>query len=495
MLSKFNHMPIGRRIILGFMIPIVISALVLYVTWVSIQTISASARAVAQDQEEAMRFQQVLEACVNGETSSRGFLITGNEAFLEPMRLGREQLDRVSVDLRRRLTDPQQFQKWGEVERLIRTEWLPYHYRLISRRRAATPATLPGVHATVAQGQGKRYMDSIRSGVSELRAMTEVKLRAHMADQVRAADQIIAVVLGGAAATIVSGLLMAFLIARSCEQAIGGAVNAISSTSTQIAASVTEHERTASLQAASVSETTATMDELEASFQQAGDVADTAAERARIAMELADEGNQTVHETLERMRSLQERVGAIADQILRLSEQTAQIGAITTFVSDLANQTNLLALNAAVEAARAGEHGRGFAVVAAEIRKLADQSKQSAERIHGLVADIQHTTNSTVMVTEEGSKTVAAGMQRAESTAQTFNELADALNVLYESAQQSSLGLRQQITAVRQVVEAMETMNAGARETAAGVAQTKTGIDRLQDTALSLNTLVKNGRA
>jgi len=176
--------------------------------------------------------------------------------------------------------------------------------------------------------------------------------------------------------------------------------------------------------------------------------------------------------------------------ILRLSEQTNQIGNITILVSDLANQTNLLALNAAVEAARAGEHGRGFAVVAAEIRKLADQSKQSAERIRALVADTQSATNHAVMATEEGTKTVQATIQQSHMAAMAFDELAQALDALHESAQQSSLEIRQQIAAVGQVVAAMDALSAGARETASGISQTKIGIDRIQESTVDLREIV-----
>ncbi|MGD1717232.1 methyl-accepting chemotaxis protein [Dapis sp. BLCC M172] len=93
----------------------------------------------------------------------------------------------------------------------------------------------------------------------------------------------------------------------------------------------------------------------------------------------------------------------MAQQITRLSEQTNQIGNISQLVGDLANQTNMLALNAAVEAVRAGEHGKGFGVVASEIRKLADESRKSAEKIYTLVADIQTSINSTVLATEAGT--------------------------------------------------------------------------------------------
>ncbi len=89
---------------------------------------------------------------------------------------------------------------------------------------------------------------------------------------------------------------------------------------------------------------------------------------------LTEGGTQAVQQTLKGVTTLKEQVNEIANAIIRLSEQTRQIGTISSLVGDLANQTNMLALNAAVEAARAGEHGKGFGVVATEIRKLADQS-------------------------------------------------------------------------------------------------------------------------
>jgi methyl-accepting chemotaxis protein len=137
--------------------------------------------------------------------------------------------------------------------------------------------------------------------------------------------------------------------------------------------------------------------------------ADVSATRGRHALALTEEGTGAVKHTLGGMSSLKETIEVIAEQILRLSKQTSQIGHITNLVSELANQTNLLALNAAIEAARAGEHGKGFAVVSAEIHKLADQSKKSAERIHTLVLDIHNATNATVMATEEGTKTIVEG--------------------------------------------------------------------------------------
>ena len=285
-------------------------------------------------------------------------------------------------------------------------------------------------------------------------------------------------------------LSLGILLSISLSKPINSAVSSIASTSAEMAAMVEQYERVTSQQAAAVSETTATMDELEASFRQSAEQAEVAATRARQALTLTEEGTSAVNQTLEGMSSLKSKVEAIAEQILRLSEQTSQIGNITNLVSELANQTNLLALNAAVEAARAGEHGKGFAVVAAEIRKLADQSKKSAERINTLVLDIQNATNATVMATEEGTKTVEVGTRLTHRTAEVFDGLAESITNVSESSQQTLLNVKQQVAAVRQVVEAMDAINNGSKETASGILQTRIGVQQLNDAAQSLQIIV-----
>jgi len=185
------------------------------------------------------------------------------------------------------------------------------------------------------------------------------------------------------------------------------------------------------------------MDELLASSRISAEQAEAAAAGAKQVL-LLIEGNAE-NSAMEGKSSLREKVGQLAQEILRLSDQTRQIGMISTLVSDLANQTNMLALNAAVEAVRAGEHGKGFNVIATEIRKVADQSKGSAQKINALVRDIQNATNSTVMVTEEGKRNVES--------------VVDAVHNITLNSQQISLNANQQAIAISQVVEAMNHLN------------------------------------
>ena len=301
---------------------------------------------------------------------------------------------------------------------------------------------------------------------------------------------LVSAVLVGAVLGITIALITAFLISSGIAKTIGEAVNAIASSSTEIATTVEQQERTAAQQSAAVNQTTIAMDELGAASQQSAQQAQAGAESARKALKIAEGGTLAVKETLEYMTILKENVGAIAQQILRLSEQTNQIGNISSVVTDLANQTNMLALNAAVEAVRAGENGKGFNVIATEIRKLADQSKKSAEQINNLVADIKNAIDSTVTVTNEGTNTVESGNKISQQTAAAFSEVAYAFNNVVLNNQQISLTAQQQAIAIQQVVDAMNSLNQSAKETASGITHTKVGAQQLNDAAQNLNSIV-----
>lgn len=148
---------------------------------------------------------------------------------------------------------------------------------------------------------------------------------------------------------------------------------------------------------------------------------------------------------VEKMLILRQKIQMIAELILELSEHSQQIGNTISVVDDIAEQTNMLALNAAVEAARAGEHGKGFAVVAGEIRKLADESKQAITKITSLTSNIQYTTNSTVMATEEGSKEIESVVKDinillsdSEISLKLVKEIFDSLEAINKNAEKQS---------------------------------------------------------
>jgi len=177
---------------------------------------------------------------------------------------------------------------------------------------------------------------------------------------------------GGTLLLALLALAIGLWLANRISRPISGSVNTLSTASTEIAATVDEHERVVTQQVAAVNETTSTVEELGASSRQSATQAESMAAATKQSLDATQDGVRLANQVAQSMNGMKQKVGSVAEQILRLSEQAAQIGGIAKVVGELAGETNMLALNAAVEAARAGEHGKGFAVVAAEIRKLAD---------------------------------------------------------------------------------------------------------------------------
>ena len=330
----------------------------------------------------------------------------------------------------------------------------------------------------------RKAIDKVVSGSTKFNAEVEAESLDLIRSRTLALIALSALILG------VFGFGLGSIISRSITRSLGQTADVLASTSALMAATVDQHERTAMMQSSAVHQTTTTMDELDASFGQTAEMVKVASQTAQNAANDAHNGSETVELTLEGMNSLRGKVAVVSDQIARLSEQLNQVGIITRVVGDLANQTNMLALNAAVEAARAGEHGKGFGVVAAEVRKLADESRKSVERIQSLVDEIKKANDATVMATEEEAKTVEADLILTEKTAQAFSGIAQSSNAALEAAQQTLLAVPQQIAAVRQVLAAMEDLNRGARETADGLGQTKHSVGQLQAAAGQLKAMI-----
>ncbi|MCT7981913.1 methyl-accepting chemotaxis protein [Laspinema sp. A4] len=198
------------------------------------------------------------------------------------------------------------------------------------------------------------------------------------------------------------------------------------------------------------------MNELKASSRQVAEACATANFGVQDAQTIATAGTRSVARTLEGMTTLKDNVEAIALQIDHLHEGARQIGTIASLVGSLADQTNMLALNAAVEAVRAGDRGKGFSVIATEIRKLADRSRQSADKINILLEDIQSSVVATSKATAEGTKTVQVNFEIVQETAVSLTGVLQAIEEVTTSAQEISLATHEQAVAIQQLVAAID---------------------------------------
>jgi methyl-accepting chemotaxis protein len=198
------------------------------------------------------------------------------------------------------------------------------------------------------------------------------------------------------------------------------------------------------VQASSVSETSASIDQMVASIQRVADTAKVLLDISNRSREEVHSGITTMEKATDGLTRINTTINSSGEIIGALGQRADDIGKIIEVIDDLAEQTNLLALNAAIEAARAGEHGRGFAVVASEIRKLADGSVQATKEIAGHIGSTQAVISEVVGAMDRLTDRVEESTGSTSSASGALQEIVSAV-----------LAANQQIGEISSVTRAM----------------------------------------
>lgn len=210
-------------------------------------------------------------------------------------------------------------------------------------------------------------------------------------------------------------------------------------------------------QQSAVEETLTAVEQMSSGIFQIAESSGLVSDSSTEVYEEALAGQRTMNELAAQMDVIYQSMEQIQTAVTRQNEQINLINGIGALISDLAGQTNLLSLNASIEAARAGEVGRGFAVVAGEIRKLAEQSGQSVQKISQLVQEIQAQSDHVTLETRQGKVEVENGKQEMTVMEQRFHSITHSIE-----------SVRKQIL---EVTSTAEQMSAGAEEVTATVNQ------------------------
>ena len=240
---------------------------------------------------------------------------------------------------------------------------------------------------------------------------------------------------------------------------------------TQVAQSIVRVAASTSQQLDAVNATSLAIEHLNEAIQSMASDAAQAADKSRQASYIAGEGEVTLQQAIEQIKTIERTSQQTTNSVMTLGENSKQIGQIVGTISGIAEQTNLLALNAAIEAARAGEAGKGFAVVADEVRKLAESSKEAAQKISDLIKVTQEDTDKAIKDMEAGGESFKVGAENIISMGEAFRKITAIVEQVSEQMQAISGATRDMAVNGEQIVQNVRTIGE-ASKTAAEEAET-----------------------
>lgn len=199
---------------------------------------------------------------------------------------------------------------------------------------------------------------------------------------------------------------------------------------------------------------------------------------------LMEQINKDVKETLEKLVEITEQTRRSIEDIKTQTDVTnksaMKIREATSLIADVANQTNLLSLNASIEAARAGEHGKGFAVVAEEIRVLADQSRETTEKIEDIVASLIDNSNTSVSTMNKVMEVIEEQGAKLNATQDSFNRLDGEIVVVGDAVDNITEEIKNLDSLKDSVIGGVESLAAISEEYAASTQETSASMVQLR---------------
>lgn len=254
-------------------------------------------------------------------------------------------------------------------------------------------------------------------------------------------------------------------LADNFENAVGGVIDALSSSATELSATANEVSGTANRTASRSSSVREAAHEAGQDIEQ---VTNSVDEVNRAVTDVASK----VTSTSELTNKAAVQAADAAEKVEALNAASSKINDIVSLIAEIAEQTNLLALNATIEAARAGDAGKGFAVVASEVKSLASQTQNATEEIRqqvaGMLAEIDSSTKAVSVITEAANETNA-----------TMTEIATAIDQQASTTSSVAISARNALEKIQSVVKEISAVADDAMGTGAATEELQASADEL----------------
>jgi methyl-accepting chemotaxis protein len=218
---------------------------------------------------------------------------------------------------------------------------------------------------------------------------------------------------------------------------------------------------TANNQAASVEEIVSTMSE---TAQIAADIADKTGSVATIASRMEEDVNHgfsVLENNVNKMGDIKEKNDGVIAGIVALGNKISKIRDIVKTINTITDQTKVIAFNAALEAASAGDKGKRFAVVASEVNRLADDIANLTKQIREQVEEIQSSSSSLIISSEEGADKITEGYKLIKDLEDIFKEIRSGAEITSNQAQIITISTQKQQKSTEQINIAISDISNG----------------------------------
>ncbi|MBW6409555.1 methyl-accepting chemotaxis protein [Clostridium weizhouense] len=256
-----------------------------------------------------------------------------------------------------------------------------------------------------------------------------------------------------------SSLLSASSNIFNMSEETTSSVSEVSSAIEEVAAGATSQAQAAQTVSESV-------DKLDTRIEEVDSRTNTISNLSNKAENLSCEGLEILNELVNKSKKTTENSIKSTGIVNEVTESIENINYISNVIAGITEQTNLLALNASIEAARAGEAGKGFAVVAEEIRKLAEESKNSTDQIKSIINEINNKAVAASEAMIESTKMLKEQDKSVEETKQIFNNIVDSIINLTEGIKHIKNLNEEMKSDKEKVKDQVESISAVSQETA-----------------------------